>query len=76
MDVAFLAILFMTGLAGLLLLPLRETPAMGILLAVHLGVVFSLILTMPCGKFHARSLPFPGPGEARQGEEPTARWLN
>lgn len=51
MDVAFLVMLFMTSLTGLLLLVLRETPAMGLLLAVHLGVVFSLILTMPYGKF-------------------------
>ena len=51
MDVAFLVMLFMTSLTGLLLLVLRETAAMGLLLAVHLGVVFSLILTMPYGKF-------------------------
>jgi citrate/tricarballylate utilization protein len=30
---------------------LRETWAMGVMLAVHLGVVFSLFLTMPYGKF-------------------------
>jgi citrate/tricarballylate utilization protein len=30
---------------------LRETPAMGVMLALHLGVVFSLFLTMPYGKF-------------------------
>ena len=34
-----------------LLLLLRETAAMGILLAAHLGVVFALFLTMPYGKF-------------------------
>jgi citrate/tricarballylate utilization protein len=51
MDVAFLVLLFMTSLTGLLLLVLRETPAMGILLAVHLGVVFGLFLTIPYGKF-------------------------
>ncbi|MYZ46993.1 tricarballylate utilization 4Fe-4S protein TcuB [Propylenella binzhouense] len=51
MDVAFIAMLFLTGLTGLLLLLLRATPAMGILLAVHLGVVFSLFVTMPYGKF-------------------------
>jgi citrate/tricarballylate utilization protein len=51
MDVAFLAMLFATGLTGLALLLLRETPIMGILLAVHLGVVFSLFITMPYGKF-------------------------
>ncbi len=51
MDVAFLAMLFMTSLTGMLLLLLRTTPAMGPLLALHLGVVFSLFLTMPYGKF-------------------------
>lgn len=51
MDVAFLAMLFLTSLTGLLLLVLRETPAMGLLLAVHLGVVFGLFITMPYGKF-------------------------
>jgi citrate/tricarballylate utilization protein len=51
MDVAFLAMLFATSLTGLLLLLLRETAAMGILLALHLGVVFSLFITMPYGKF-------------------------
>jgi len=30
---------------------LRDTAAMGILLAVHLGFVLALFLTMPYGKF-------------------------
>lgn len=51
MDVAFLVMLFLTSLTGLALLVLRATPAMGMLLAVHLGVVFALFLTMPYGKF-------------------------
>ncbi|MBL8696840.1 MAG: tricarballylate utilization 4Fe-4S protein TcuB [Alphaproteobacteria bacterium] len=51
MDVAFIAMLFLTSLTGLALLALRETAAMGILLAVHLGVVFALFLTLPYGKF-------------------------
>ena len=51
MDFAFLAMLFLTSLTGLLLLALRASPAMGILLAIHLGVVFSLFITMPYGKF-------------------------
>ncbi|MEQ1612044.1 MAG: tricarballylate utilization 4Fe-4S protein TcuB [Hyphomicrobiaceae bacterium] len=51
MEVAFLAMLFMTSFTGLLLLVLRATPAMGMLLAIHLGVVFALFLTMPYGKF-------------------------
>jgi citrate/tricarballylate utilization protein len=51
MDTAFLAMLFFTGLTGLLLYALRETPAMGLTLAIHMGIVFSLFATMPYGKF-------------------------
>ncbi len=51
MDVAFLAMLFFTSLTGLALLFLRTTPAMGTMLAVHLGFVFGFFLTMPYGKF-------------------------
>jgi citrate/tricarballylate utilization protein len=51
MDVAFLLLLFFTSLTGLLLLVLRETPAMGSLLAVHLGAVVGLFISMPYGKF-------------------------
>jgi len=51
MDIAFLSLLFLTSLTGLLLLLFRETGAMGILLAVHLGIVVGLFLTMPYGKF-------------------------
>jgi citrate/tricarballylate utilization protein len=51
MDVAFIAMLFMTSLTGMALLVLRETSAMGMLLALHLGVVFGLFVTMPYGKF-------------------------
>ncbi len=51
MDTAFIVMLFLTSLTGLALLVLRETGAMGPLLALHLGVVFSLFVTMPYGKF-------------------------
>ena len=51
MDAGFLAILFVTSATGLALLFLRETRAMGVLLAVHLGVVLALFLTLPYGKF-------------------------
>lgn len=51
MDVVFVLFLFATGASGLLLLVLRETPLMGMLLALHLGIVFGLFLTMPYGKF-------------------------
>ena len=51
MDVGFTMMLLLTSLTGLALLLLRETPAMGILLAMHLGVVFTLFLTLPYSKF-------------------------
>lgn len=51
MDIAFIAMLFLTSLSGLALLIWRDTGAMGILLAIHLGIVFSLFVTMPYGKF-------------------------
>jgi len=51
MDVAFILMLLLTSFTGLALLALRATPAMGILLALHLGVVFALFITMPYGKF-------------------------
>jgi citrate/tricarballylate utilization protein len=51
MDVAFLALLFLTSLTGLLLLGFRETSAMGTLLVIHLGVVAGLFITLPYGKF-------------------------
>ncbi len=51
MDVGFILMLLLTSLTGLALLILRETAAMGMLLALHLGVVFALFITMPYGKF-------------------------
>ena len=51
MDTAFIAMLFLTSLTGFLLMGLRDTPAMGILLALHLGVVLGLFLSLPYGKF-------------------------
>jgi citrate/tricarballylate utilization protein len=50
-DIAFLLLLLLIGATGLLLLFLRETPAMGILLLIHLGLVMGLFLTIPYGKF-------------------------
>jgi citrate/tricarballylate utilization protein len=51
MDVGFIAMLFLTGITGMVLLVLRETAAMGPLLALHLGAVFAFFITMPYGKF-------------------------
>ena len=41
----------MRSATGMVLLLLRDTAAMGPLLALHLGVVFALFVTMPYGKF-------------------------
>lgn len=51
METAFIGMLFLTALTGLALHALRSTEAMGLLLAIHLGVVFSLFVTMPYSKF-------------------------
>jgi citrate/tricarballylate utilization protein len=51
MDTAFILMLFLTSFSGIALLLLRDTAAMGPLLALHLGLVFALFITMPYGKF-------------------------
>jgi citrate/tricarballylate utilization protein len=51
MDRGLIGLLFFTSLTGLALLLLRTTSAMALLLAVHLGFVLALFLTMPYGKF-------------------------
>jgi citrate/tricarballylate utilization protein len=51
MEIAFIVMLFLTSFTGLALLALRDAAAMGVLLALHLGVVFALFVTLPYGKF-------------------------
>jgi len=51
LDESFIVMLCMTSVTGLLLLGLRERPAMPALLIVHLGFVLGLFLTLPYGKF-------------------------
>jgi citrate/tricarballylate utilization protein len=51
MDRAFIVLLLLTSITGLALLVWRDTGAMALLLAVHLGVVMALFLTLPYGKF-------------------------
>jgi citrate/tricarballylate utilization protein len=51
MDAGFIVMLFLTGVTGLAVLFLRDSAAMGPLLALHLGAVFALFITMPYGKF-------------------------
>ena len=50
-DYSFLALLFAVAFTGLTLLVLRDTEAMGLLLAVHLGCVAGLFATLAYGKF-------------------------
>lgn len=51
MDRGFIGLLFLTSLTGLALLAWRDTSAMALLLALHLGVVMALFATLPYGKF-------------------------
>jgi citrate/tricarballylate utilization protein len=50
-DYAFVFLLFLVAATGLVLLVLRETPAMATLLAVHLGAVIAFFLLLPYSKF-------------------------
>ncbi len=51
MDRGFIALLLLVSLSGLALLLWRDTGAMGLLLALHLGPVMALFATLPYGKF-------------------------
>ena len=50
MDLGLLGLLHFTALTGLALLFFRHTSAMGVLLAIHLGFVLALFVTLPYGK--------------------------
>ena len=51
LDWLFLLSLDVVAVTGMLLLVLRETPAMGVLLVVHLATVLALYVSAPYGKF-------------------------
>jgi citrate/tricarballylate utilization protein len=51
MDRGFIALLLLTSSSGIALLAWRDTGAMALLLALHLGVVMAFFLTLPYGKF-------------------------
>ncbi len=51
MDRGFIALLLLTSASGIALLAWRDTSSMALLLALHLGVVMALFLTLPYGKF-------------------------
>jgi citrate/tricarballylate utilization protein len=50
-DYGLLALMFLSAATGLVLLVLRETRWMGMLLAVHLGVILSFFVVLPYSKF-------------------------
>jgi citrate/tricarballylate utilization protein len=51
MDVSFLVLLFLASLTGLVLMVIKNTPWVAAGLSIHLGVVLTLFLAMPYGKF-------------------------
>lgn len=51
LDRAFLWLLLLTSFSGLMLLAVRATPAMPLTLAIHLGCVLALFISLPYGKF-------------------------
>lgn len=51
MDRGFIALLFLTATSGLALWAARGTPALALLLCLHLGAVMALFATLPYGKF-------------------------
>ncbi len=51
MDLGFIALLFLASASGLALWWARGTPALALLLSLHLGAVMALFLTLPYGKF-------------------------
>jgi len=51
MDLGFIALLFLTSATGLALWLGRGTPALAVLLCLHLGAVMALFATLPYGKF-------------------------
>jgi citrate/tricarballylate utilization protein len=50
-EYALLALLFLVSVSGLLLLTLRESSAMGALLAFHFGLIVALFIALPYSKF-------------------------
>jgi citrate/tricarballylate utilization protein len=50
MDLGFIALLFLTSASGLALWFARSSPVLPSLLAVHLGAVMALFVTLPYGK--------------------------
>jgi citrate/tricarballylate utilization protein len=51
LDWLFLVSLDVVSITGMLLLIVRDTPAMGLLLVIHLATVLALYLSAPYGKF-------------------------
>ena len=79
MENAFTLMLLLLAVTGLALLFLRATPAMGTMLAIHLGAVFGFFVTMPYGKFvhglyrYAALLRYAKERKAMHGPSPSAK---
>jgi citrate/tricarballylate utilization protein len=50
-DFALLSLLLLAAATGLMLLALRATGAMGVLLAIHLGIILALFAVLPYSRF-------------------------
>ena len=70
MDRGFIALLLLTSATGLALLAGRDTGAMALLLAIHLGVVMALFLTLPLRQVRAWRVPLRGAVEVVHREAP------
>ena len=51
MDLGFIALLFLTSLTGFASWLSRGTPALTVMLCLHMGAVMALFVTLPYGKF-------------------------
>lgn len=76
LNMVFLVALAMVAVTGLALLALRESPAMGPLLIVHVGLVVGLIAALPAAKslhapFRAAAL-LRAAAEGRRGRAPAS----
>ena len=75
-DMAFIVLLGLTGLTGLVLYGLRGTEALGTLLAVHLAAVFALFLLTPYSKMAHGAYRFAAlvrDAQVKSGRAPTGQ---
>jgi citrate/tricarballylate utilization protein len=68
MDRGFIMLLLLVSATGFALLLLRDTRFMALWLAIHLGTVMALFLTLPYGKFAHGIFPLGGPAQVQHRE--------